>query len=338
LSNASFFAQDDYRVTKRFRVIGGVRFDRFTTKSEPTAEFALDPRLNAHQVEVLGLTGIGDGLDIGYSSVTGDAGVVYTLTRNINLSARIGRSFRTPNISERFFTDPGSAEGFLVGNPSLKPETGINFDTGVKFTTSRIRGSVTYFNNYFQNFLATVAAYDTSDPAHPIPIQISSPGRPPIQVYQTRNVRRARIQGFETEVETPIKISVGYLTPYGNFSYLRGEDVDRDVPLDAISPLRANLGFRWQNFGKSYYFDYNARLVGRQERLSPEYAAANNIDVEPGFVTHNIGGGYYFRRERFNFNVNLGVSNLFNKYYAEQFVFAPARGRSFTIGTTFEIK
>ncbi|MEP6789588.1 MAG: hypothetical protein ABJB40_14205, partial [Acidobacteriota bacterium] len=57
-----------------------------------------------------------------------------------------------------------------------------------------------------------------------------------------------------------------------------------------------------------------------------------------GFVTHNIGGGYYFRRERYNFNLNLGVSNLFNRAYSEQFTFPPARGRSFTFGTTWEIK
>ena len=44
LSNVSLFAQDDYKVTNRFRLIGGVRFDRFKTVSEPTAEFALDPR------------------------------------------------------------------------------------------------------------------------------------------------------------------------------------------------------------------------------------------------------------------------------------------------------
>ena len=336
LSNLGFFAQDDYRITKRLRLIGGIRFDRFVTVSEPTPEFALDPRLTPHQIEVLGLTGLTDGLDIGYSSVTGDIGAVYALTPNVNVSARIGRSFRAPNISERFFTDPGSAEGFLVGNPSLDPETGINFDTSVKFSTSRFRGAVTYFHNYFKNFLATVPAMDnTVEP--PVPIQIITPGRPPTQVFQTQNVKQARIQGFEAEVEAPIKISVGYLTPYGNFSYLRGDDVSQDVPLDFISPFRTNVGFRWQNFGKSYYFDYEARIVGEQERLSPSFLQING-GTEPGFVSHNIMGGYYFRHERYNFSINLGLTNLAGNYFHEQFVFAPARGRSFTVGTSIDIR
>lgn len=328
LSNVSAFAQDDYKVTKRLRIIGGLRFDRFKTAAEPTTDFALDPRFTPAQIEELGLTGLADGLDVGYSSVTGDIGAVYTVTRNINASARFGRSFRTPNISERFFTDPGSAEGFLVGNPSLEPETGLNFDTTVRVTTSRVKASATYFNNYFRNFLATqMTGVQLPQP----------PPRAPVVVFQTQNVRNARIQGFEAEVEVPFKIRVGYLTPYGNFSYLRGDDVGEHVPLDFISPFRTNIGFRWQNFGKSYYVDYNARIVGKQNRLSPDFLTVNE-GPEPGYATHSLGGGYYFRRERYNFNVNVGVSNLFDRFYREQFVFAPTRGRSFTVGTTIELK
>jgi TonB-dependent heme/hemoglobin receptor len=335
LSNLAFFAQDDFKLTKRFRIVGGVRVDRFGTTSKPTAEFSLDPRLTALQIDELGLTGLADGLNVDYTSVTGDIGAVYQITHNLNFSARVGRSFRTPNISERFFTDPGSAEGFLVGNPSLVPETGINFDTSLRIQTKRFKASATYFNNYFKNFLTTVAAFDSAGN----PIQIITPGRPPTQIYQTRNLRTARIRGFEGEIEAPFKIKLGYLTPYGNFSYLHGEDVGRSVALDSISPFRTNVGFRWQNFGKSYYFDYNARIVGKQERVSPEFPAANGgATYEPGFVTHNLGGGYYLRRERFDLNMHLGVSNLLNKFYSEQFVLAPARGRSFTIGTTLSIK
>ncbi len=159
-------------------------------------------------------------------------------------------------------------------------------------------------------------------------------------MYQTVNFDRARIEGFEGEFEVPFRISFGYLTPNGNFSYLRGEDTQRNVPLDAISPFRTNIGVRWNNYGKAYFFDYFARIVARQNRVSPFPTVYQGSDGNPekGFTTHNISGGYYFRREKYNFNVNLGVSNLGDRAYSEQFVFAPARGRSFTIGTTWEIK
>lgn len=332
LSNIGFFVQDDYRVTGRLRLTGGFRFDRFKTASKPTTNFGIDPRLTPAQVAQLGLTGLAEGLSVTNSAYTGDFGVVFDLTDKMNLSARIGRSFRTPNISERFFTDAASAEGFLVGNPALVPESGINFDTSFRYSANHLRGSATYFNNHFKNFLGTQFT------GIRIP---QGPGRF-LDVYQTRNVRKARIQGIEVEFETPFKISFGYLTPYGNLSYLRGDNLDAttpaDRPLDFISPLRSNVGFRWQNFGKSYYFDYNTRIVAKQNRLSQGYLIPVNDGPEPGFVTHNISGGYVFKRERFNININAGVSNLFDRYYSEQFTFAPARGRSFTIGTTWEIK
>jgi len=174
---------------------------------------------------------------------------------------------------------------------------------------------------------------------------VSRPPRSPapIEVFQTQNIDRARIQGFEAEFDAPVRISLGYLTPYGNFSWLRGDNTETDQPLNFISPFRVNAGIRWQNVGKAYFVDYNTRIVTKQARLSKSYLLPVNQggqgnDPEPGFVTHNVSGGYYFRRERFNASINLGISNIFDRAYSEQFVFAPARGRSFTIGTTWEIR
>lgn len=338
LGNFSVFAQNEYRPTNRLKFTGGLRFDTFSTKALPTTDFTLDPRFTPTQIEDLGLQGLTNGLAVTYRALTGDAGLVYYLTNALAASARIGRSFRTPNIFERFFTDFGSVAGFLVGNPNLKPETGINFDASLKFRSDRFAGAVTYFNNFYRNFLATPAAIDRNG----APITIPRPPQAPIPVFQTRNVREARIQGFEAEAEIPVKIKLGYLTPYGNFSYLRGDNLTDKIPLDTISPLRTNAGFRWQNFLRSYYMDYNARIVTRQDRVPPvallPVTQGGNGGPEPGFVTHNVGGGYYSRRERFDWSVNLGVSNLFNRSFSEQFVFAPARGRSFTVGTSISIK
>lgn len=357
LTNFAGFAQDEFRVTSRLRLTGGIRVDNFRTEAQPTDGFGL-PVLRPDQIAALGIGSLASGLNVSNTAVTGDIGAVYRLTRNLNLSARIGRSFRTPNIFELLFTDAGSVGGFVVGNPSLKPETGINLDTSLKVRTSRFTGSVTYFNNSYKDLLATPAATTPGPHGQRCPVFItfpgtvydadncfivsSPPGLDPVQVFQTVNFARARIQGVEAEFEVPIKIRLGYLTPNGNFSYLRGEDLDARQPLDFISPFRTNIGLRWNNYGKSYYFDYYARIVAKQDRLSPGFLLplnqGGNGGPEAGFVTHNISGGYYFRREKFNFSINLGVSNLFNKAYSEQFTFPPARGRSFTIGTTWEIK
>ncbi len=339
LENVAAFAQNEFRVTKRFKLVVGIRIDNFKTAAQPTIGFAL-PALTANQIEDLHIGSLASGLNVSRTSVTGDFGGIVSVTNEINLSARVGKSFRTPNIFELFFTDRGSISNvFVVGNPNLKPETGTNFDASIKLRKSHFIGSATYFRNSYRNFLNTVAARDRNNN---FIFLMQSPGPPPTQVYQTQNVDRARIQGFEAEFETPLKISLGYLTPNGNFSYLRGDDIDSNEPLDIISPFRTNIGLRWNNYGKSYFFDYFARIVAKQNRLSPSFLLpvnqGGNGGPEKGFTTHNISGGYYFRRERYNFNINLGVSNLANRAYSEQFVYAPARGRSFTIGTTWEIR
>ncbi len=333
LTNYAFFAQNDFRLFKRLKLTGGFRVDKFQTNAEPTSGFGLPTAFTQSQLEDLNLDGLTSGLNVGTTAVTGDFGVVFNATENLILSARLGRSFRVPNLFERFFTETGSVGGFVVGNPNLEPESGINFDTSVKIRTSRFASSFTYFNNFYKNFLSTQISLDRTGN----PITLPNGTRPRIPVFQTVNLSRARIQGFEAEFEAPIKIRLGYLTPNGNFSYLRGDNLTDNTPLNTISPYRTNAGVRWQNYAKNYFADYTARIVGKQIRLSPVFRTSNLGD-EPGFVTHNVSGGYYFRRERFNFNVNVGVSNLFNRFYSEQYVLAPARGRSFTIGTSWEIK
>ena len=353
LSNIAAFAQDEFRLTNRFKLVGGIRVDRFKTSAEPTSGFTI-PTLRPNQIADLGIGGLASGLDVSKVSVTGDFGAIFRLSQDVNLSARIGRSFRTPNIFEIFFTDAGSVGGFVVGNPNLRPETGTNFDTSIKVRKAKFSASATYFRNSYKDFLSTREANDrrgcpifitqpgTVYDANNCYIVSSPPGRSPVRVSQTQNIDRALIQGFEAEFEAPILISFGYLTPNANFSYLRGDNTDKNVPLDIISPLRTNIGLRWNNFAKAYFFSYDVRIVAKQTRLSPSFLLpvnqGGNGGPEPGFVTHNTSGGYYFRREKFNFSVNLGISNLFNRAYNEQFVYAPARGRSFTIGTTWEIK
>jgi hemoglobin/transferrin/lactoferrin receptor protein len=327
LSSFAVFAQNELKLTNRLKFIGGIRFDSFNTKAEPTTGFSI-ATFTQSQINALGLAGLPAGLKVRSRSFTGDFGVVFNATKNVILSSRIGRSFRSPNIFERFFTDFGSTSGYVVGNPSLKPESGINFDSSIRFKTSKFAGSVTYFNNYFKDFLSN------QNTGLVIP---RTPPRSPIPIYQTVNIGKARIQGFEIEFEAPFRVGVGYFTPYGNYSYLRGDDVQKNVPLDFISPSRTNAGIRWQNFASNYFVDYNARIVTKQGRLSSAFRTSNLGD-EGGFVTHNLNGGYTLRRENFNFKLNLGISNLFDRFYSEQFVIAPARGRSFTFGTSWEIK
>ncbi|MCI0490120.1 MAG: TonB-dependent receptor [Blastocatellia bacterium] len=324
----AFFALDEYQPTRWLRFIGGVRVDRFDINSERTAGFDLPPFFTPSQIEDLKVNGLEAGLNVDDTAVSGDFGVVVKPVEEVSLTARVGRSFREPNLFERFFTDFGSAAGFVVGNPDLKPESGVNLDTGIKIHTARFAGSFTYFNNTYTNFLTSRVALDRDG----VPITVpTAPGAPPTMVFQTVNAGRTRIQGIEAEAEAPLLISGNYLTLFGSLSYLRGDDLQDNVPLDFITPLKTVAGLRWQDAHDRFWSEYGARIVHKQERLSPEFLIANG-GAEPGFVTHDLRGGINFRRERYRLGFTAALTNLGNRFYNEQFVFAPARGRSATVG------
>jgi hemoglobin/transferrin/lactoferrin receptor protein len=325
------FAQDQFQVSRKLSLIGGVRAERFSSSSKRTDGFAIpaivSQTLTPAQIESLGLTGLNDGVDVSQATATGDFGIVYKLTDDVSLTGKIGRSFRVPNLFERFFTGAGSIGGFVVANPNLKPESGINIDTSVKVSNAKFAGSITYFNNNYKNFLSSIQLFDEN-------------GQPFLNnlggLYQTQNISRARIQGVEADFEAPIKFGSGFLTPSGNFTYLRGDNLDTNQPLNTISPVKTVLSLRWQDTPNTYFGEFQTRIVNKQKRLSPSFFASNG-GAEPGFAVSEIRGGYNFKREKYSLRLNLGITNLFDRYYNEQFVFAPARGRAFVIGTSWEL-
>lgn len=330
LGSFAFFAQDEHNVTRRLKLTGGVRVERFFMNSQQTEGFSLPLTLTPAQIEILGVQGLDTGATVRETAVTGDFGAVFRLTDAVSLTGRIGRSFRIANLFERFFTGAGSIAGSsLVGNPNLKPESGINFDAGVKVRTARLGGSFSYFNNDYRDFLSTSFRIL-------IPRVVGGPATQ--QLFQTVNFGRVRLQGFEAELEVPLKIGgLGFLTPNGNISYLRGENLESGEPFNVTPPLKTVLNLRWNDAANRYYGEFQTRIVNKQNRLSTSFLAAN-LGPEPGFAVSDIRGGYFFRRERFNLSVNVGITNIFDRYYNEQFILAPAKGRSLVIGTTWEIR
>lgn len=193
-------------------------------------------------------------------------------------------------------------------------------------------GTVAYFNSTFTNLLSTVRAFDRNGDQ----IRIIRPGQSPIDVSQTVNIGKARIQGFEAEMEYSSSFAGGFLTPGGSISYLRGNSRETDEPLDTIRPLKTVLSLRWQDRPDRYYGEWTTRVVNMQSRLSTAFLASIG-GPEPGFAVSDVRGSYNFKRERYRLAFNVGITNLFNRYFVEQFVLALARGRSIVFGKTWEI-
>lgn len=59
-----------------------------------------------------------------------------------------GRSFRAPNFSELYFN-----QGFVSGNPDLKPERATNYDGGVQFVSDMFFAEAAYFRNEVEDLI-----------------------------------------------------------------------------------------------------------------------------------------------------------------------------------------
>ncbi len=334
--NFAVFAQDEYDVTRWLRIVGGIRVDRFDVSSKATPGY--NPILpgieNARPPIDLSKLPATNGEEITRTTVTGDLGVVVRPTEVLSFTARVGRSFRHPNLEELFFSGPATL-GNAIPNVAVKPETGINVDAGVRVRKSRYTSSLSYFNNNYRNFIS----FETVSQSPSIGL-----------ILQAINFAKLRIQGFEFDSEVAFNARGSIITPFITLAYLRGQIIEAvnpvtnarlvDVPADNITPLKAVAGVRWNSPSGRWWSEYNVRAQSNVERVSPllsesPFLIAQDLFSLAGFGMHTLRGGYNLQRESSRATVTLGLENIGNKFYREHFQFAPSRGRSLTVGLLF---
>ena len=339
-ANFGAFFQDEFQANSKVRFVGGVRVDRFKVETEPTAgynPFITGLGATVPAIDPTTLPSV-NGTNINRTSVTGSFGVVVRPVERVSLSARIGRSYRHPNLEELFFAGPATI-GNIIPNIKVEPETGLNLDLGVKVRTDKYAASFSYFNNRYRNFISTEVI--GSSPT------AGSGG----SISQAINFSKLRLQGFEADLEIPRTYGSVVITPVAHLATLRGTILEGTNPLtrislagqpaDNITPLRLLAGVRLNDRPNRFWGEYQARVQKRIDRVSPllsgsQFAIAQDFFGLNGFTIHNLRGGYNFKGERQRVGVTLGLENLGDKFYREQFQFAPARGRTFTVGVQYK--
>ena len=275
---------------------------------------------------------LASGGTVNRTALTGDIGVVLRPKSVFSVSARVGRSYRHPNLEELFFAGPGTI-GNIVPNTKLKPETGLNFDLDLHVRTNRFGGTLSYFNNTYSNFISTeyISASPTIGP-----------------ISQAVNFAKLRLQGVEGNMEVPVHAGSSLFTLFMNLSYLHGQVLKgfnlfdntsiADTPQDNITPFKVVPGLRWQDKSFRLWGQYSLRTETHVNRVSPlrlnsPFLTAEDLWGLNGFTVHSLRGGYNFQKgEHSPLALTVALENMTNKFYREQFQWAPARGRSLTVG------
>jgi outer membrane receptor protein involved in Fe transport len=110
-------------------------------------------------------------------------------------------------------------------------------------------------------------------------------------------------------------------------------------PADNITPLRVIGSARFTESRGRWWVEYGVRQqtdVTRVARtlLESPFLIAQDLLALDGFVVHRIGAGVMLTRGSDLARLTLAIENLADRFYREHFQFAPARGRSVTLGVS----
>ena len=332
LRNVGVFAQDEWRITPNVSMIAGLRTDLYVVKNEATTGYdAASVVVGAKPAIDPGTLPIAAGASYSRKSLTGDIGLIANQGGRINPFVRFGRSYRHPNLEELFFAGPATT-GSIVPNVNVKPETGNNFDVGVKFLAGRVSGGVYGFVNQYQNFIVQdqVIATNASGP-----------------LAQTTNFTNVRIGGLEANAMAPLIFRPGVLTLTGSAAYTRGTvlkgiDPSNNVslvntPADDITPFKFVGSARFTDVRSRFWVEYGIRSQAKVSRVAETFLSSPFLIPQDlmslGAITiQRAAAGLALTQGPHRARLTFAIENLADKYYREQFQFAPARGRSFTLG------
>lgn len=156
------------------------------------------------------------------SAVSGNLGLLYKLSNEINLYGNVGRAFRSPTLLELYFYGPHDV-GNDIGDPDLDPETSWNFDIGLKIRTDRLQMTVSAFYNMIDDYIIKENQGDGN--------------------YRYMNYAEVSLYGAEMGLD--YELGGGFST-FASVSYVRGENDDSGEDLTGIPPLKASYGVRYE--------------------------------------------------------------------------------------------
>ena len=330
-SDFGAFAQDEWDLSEKVRLIAGARIDGYKVKTEATAGYNIDAVI-AGTTPAIDRTTLPNpaGDKVSRTAFTGDIGLVFKHSDKLSFMAHYGRSYRHPNLEELLFAGPATI-GSIAPNVKVGPERGDNIDLGAKFRSAQLQGSVSYFNNKYSDFISTEITARTASSS----------------VSQAINFADVRIQGVEGDIQASWSQGPAILSVFANAAYNKGEVLKGANPLtmasisgtpqDNITPLKAILGLRVSDKKDHFWAEYSLRHQKKIDRVAvtlkdSPFLIFQDLAALKGFTVHRVGVGYDWRKDRKSLGITVNVENLGNKFYREQFQFAPARGRSLTVG------
>jgi len=323
--NFALYFQDQYFPVPGFKIILGLRWDRYQYQSFPDRYLASGSADNsAYQINDT------------QSSLCGGLSSIFEINEKLNLYLNISRGFHAPAPS---FGIRQVGYGILIPSGLLKPEKSNNFEIGLKTRSNRFFTNLALYYTQFRDFIAIIPGrylgsdwYDWN---------LNSFRDPYEDVYVAGNSARAYV--FGTEIEGEIYLGKGY-SLYAGFNWNYGNDETNKQPLRHTIPAFGLCSLKWENSRHSLWGELTLEAVGRyfripQDRIKndPGYRS-NPQDMNsplitsdghlPGYILLSLSGGMELSDK---ISLTAAVENMTNKRYRK------AHSRMDGVGTNFQI-
>jgi len=166
-------------------------------------------------------------------SWSANAGLLYNIFKNTDISLNVARSFRAASLEERFkYIDLGNY--VRLGNPDLKPESGYSVDLGLRIWKSAFNFQADVFANQISNMIVETPGefiYSLTDGAtDTVPAFINS------------NVSKAFLYGIDFGFQYNVYSDI---VLFGSGAFVRGKDTEANTNLPQIPPFNGRLGVRY---------------------------------------------------------------------------------------------
>ncbi len=274
------FVQDSIGIGPRLTLTPGLRFEHY--------------RVNA-QVDALWLADNPDTpvVDFSEQQATPKLGISYQWSPQLTSFVQVARGFRAPPFSDVNIGFDIPAFGFsAIPNPGLKSETSTGLEAGLRWTTATSSGALTVFDNFYHDLIESRVNLGT-DPVSGL------------LIFQSQNRDRAEISGVEVSADFGLEPWLGAGTSLRTaWSYARGTDTRRHLPLNTIDPAKAVIGVARESGNGRHRIELVGSFVARKHRLDQSRTA---LFASPGFGSFDL---FYGWQPATSVRVNLGVFNL----------------------------
>lgn len=288
----SIFMEDNWMITDQFTLTSGLRYDHHNTFGSH-----LSPRLYG----------------------------VYNLNPEWTVKGGISTGYKTPLTTDLYDGITGfGGQGVtpFAGNPDLKPETSVNSELAVYWSSpQRHSFNATVFHNNFKDKIASGTATQTCAATGGV--------RPCVNFgeyegfgYETYsqkiNIDKAVIQGLELAGRYQFNPTIGVR---GNLTYTDSEQKTgprAGYPLTNLSKYMANISVDWQAMPKLNTF---LTTEYRSKRYRGFDSATGAELYWKGFTQLHAGASYEINK---NFSITGRINNLLDRDFTSyRTLFAP---------------